>query len=44
MLFRSVHKLTEAQVKRELAVPPELEWVQTKKELPQQHILFFRKR
>jgi SAM-dependent methyltransferase len=42
--IKLVHKMTEAQVKRELAVHPELEWVQTKEELPQQHILFFRKK
>ena len=42
--IKLVHKMTEAQVKRELAVHPELEWVQTKKELPQQHIIFFKKK
>ena len=42
--IKLVHKMSEAQVKKELAVHPELEWVQTKEELPQQHILFFRKK
>jgi len=42
--IKLVHKMTEAQVKKELAVHPELEWVETKKDLPQQHILFFRKK
>jgi hypothetical protein len=42
--IKLVHKMTEAQVKREIAVHPELEWVETKKELPQQHIIFFRKK
>lgn len=42
--IKLVHKMTEAQVKREMAVHPELEWVETKRELPQQHMIFFRKR
>ena len=42
--IKLVHKMTEAQVKREMAVHPELEWVETKKELPQQHMIFFRKK
>ncbi|MEO6788301.1 MAG: class I SAM-dependent methyltransferase [Chthoniobacteraceae bacterium] len=42
--IKLVHKMTEAQVKREVALHPELEWVQTKEELPQQHIIFFRKK
>jgi ubiquinone/menaquinone biosynthesis C-methylase UbiE len=42
--IKVVHKMSEAQVKREMAVHPELEWVRTWGELPQQHILFFRKK
>ena len=42
--IKLVHKMSEAQVKREMAVHPELEWVETKKELPQQHMIFFRKK
>ena len=42
--IKVVHKMSEAQVKREMAVHPELEWVRTWEELPQQHILFFRKK
>jgi ubiquinone/menaquinone biosynthesis C-methylase UbiE len=42
--IKVVHKMTEAQVKKELALHPELEWVQTKGDLPQQHMLFFRRK
>ena len=42
--IKRLHKMTEAQVKKEMAVHPELEWVETKKELPQQHMIFFRKK
>jgi SAM-dependent methyltransferase len=42
--IKLVHKMTEAQVKQELALHPELEWVQTKSDLPQQHMIFFRRR
>ena len=42
--IKLVHKMTEAQVKKELALHPELEWVQTKRDLPQQHMLFFRRK
>jgi hypothetical protein len=35
--------MTEAQVKREMAVLP-LDWVQTIERLPRQHIIAFRKR
>ena len=38
--IKLVHKMTEAQVKKEMAVHPEMEWVETKKELPQQHMIF----
>ena len=42
--IKEVHKMTEAQVKKEMALHPELEWVETKKELPQQHIIIFRRK
>ncbi|MCW5559018.1 MAG: methyltransferase type 11, partial [Verrucomicrobiae bacterium] len=41
--IKPLHKMTEAQVKRELALHP-LEWVETLKVLPRQHILVFRRR
>lgn len=37
------HKMTEAQVRAEMALQP-LEWVETLKVLPRQHILIFRRR
>jgi len=42
--IKEVHKMTEAQVKREMELHPELEWVETRKELPMQHIIVFRRR
>ncbi len=42
--IKLVHKMTEAQVKKEVALHGELEWVETKKELPQQHIIVFRRK
>jgi protein-L-isoaspartate O-methyltransferase len=42
--IKEVHKMTEAQVKKEMSVHPELEWVETKGDLPQQHILVFRRK
>lgn len=39
--IKLVHKMTEAQVKKELALHKELEWQVTHKELPQQHIIVF---
>jgi len=41
--IKPLHKMTEAQVKRELALHP-LDWVETLKVLPRQHILIFRRR
>jgi SAM-dependent methyltransferase len=38
-----VHKMTEAQVKKEMSVMP-LEWVETIGGLPRQHIIIFKKR
>ncbi len=40
--IKLVHKMTEAQVRKECAVLP-LEWVETNATLPRQHILIFRK-
>ncbi len=41
--IKPLHKMTEAQVKKEMAVLP-LEWAQTLEGLPRQHMIFFRKR
>ncbi len=41
--IKRLHKMTEAQVKKEMAVLP-LEWVETIGVLPRQHIIVFRKR
>ena len=41
--IKRVHKMSEAQVKKEMALQP-LEWVETKSKLPWQHIIVFRKR
>jgi hypothetical protein len=35
--------MTEAQVRREMSVQP-LEWVKTLGDLPQQHVIIFRKK
>lgn len=40
--IKPLHKMTEEQVKREMALHP-LEWVETLRVLPRQHILVFRK-
>jgi hypothetical protein len=42
--IKEVHKMTEAQVKKEMALHPELEWVTTKTNLPQQHVIIFRRK
>jgi ubiquinone/menaquinone biosynthesis C-methylase UbiE len=42
--IKEVHKMTEAQVKKEMAIHPELEWVETKGDLPQQHVIIFRRK
>jgi protein-L-isoaspartate O-methyltransferase len=42
--IKEVHKMTEAQIKKEMAIHPELEWVETKRDLPQQHIIIFRRK
>jgi ubiquinone/menaquinone biosynthesis C-methylase UbiE len=41
--IKPLHKMTEAQVRKEMTGQP-LEWVETKEILPRQHIIFFRKR
>ena len=41
--IKRVHKMTEAQVRKEMAIHP-LDWVETIRTLPQQHILVFRKK
>ncbi len=41
--IKEVHKMSEAQVKKEVAVFPALTWVETLAVLPQQHIIIFRK-
>ncbi len=40
--IKLVHKMTEAQVKREMAIFP-LKWVETSRILPRQHIIVFQK-
>jgi SAM-dependent methyltransferase len=40
--IKRVHKMSEAQVKKEMAVQP-LEWMETSEVLPWQHIIVFRK-
>jgi len=43
--IKEVHKMTEAQVKKELLQPEfGLEWVETHDELPRQHVIVFRKK
>jgi SAM-dependent methyltransferase len=42
--IKLVHKMTEAQVKKEMAQFPQLEWAETNPVLPQQHIIVFRKK
>ncbi len=42
--IKEIHKMSEAQVRKEMQVHPEMEWIETRKELPQQHIIVFRKR
>ena len=42
--IKKVHKMSEAQLKKEMAIHPELEWVETKTMLPQQHLIIFRRK
>ncbi len=41
--IKEVHKMSEAQVRKEMSVQP-LEWVETIGVLPQQHMIMFRKK
>lgn len=41
--IKPLHKMTEEQVRKEALVHPRLEWVETRKELPWQHLIVFRK-
>jgi tRNA A58 N-methylase Trm61 len=41
--IKLVHKMTEAQVRKEAAIHP-LEWVETIETLPRQHIIIFKKK
>ena len=40
--IKPVHKMSEAQVKKEMGAQP-LEWVETISVLPRQHIIIFRR-
>jgi SAM-dependent methyltransferase len=42
--IKEVHKMSEAQVRKEMAVQPEMEFVETIETLPIQHIVIFRKK
>lgn len=42
--IKEVHKMSEAQVRKEMAVQPELEFAGTIEDLPRQHIIVFRKK
>lgn len=44
VMIKACHKMSEAQVRKEMAIHPELEWVETFGELPQQHLITFRKK
>lgn len=41
--IKLVHKMTEAQVRKEMSIHP-LDWVETISTLPQQHVIVFRKK
>ena len=42
--IKELHKMSEAQVRKEMAVQPELEFAESIEDLPRQHILIFRKK
>jgi ubiquinone/menaquinone biosynthesis C-methylase UbiE len=42
--IKAVHKMTEAQVKKEMSAFPQMAWVETIESLPRQHIIVFRKK
>lgn len=41
--IKPLHKMTEAQVRKEAEIHPRLRWAGTRKELPWQHLIFFEK-
>ncbi|MGE4180709.1 MAG: class I SAM-dependent methyltransferase [Limisphaerales bacterium] len=41
--IKPLHKMTEAQVRREAEIHPRLRWAGTRPELPWQHLIFFEK-
>jgi ubiquinone/menaquinone biosynthesis C-methylase UbiE len=41
--IKLVHKMTEAQVKKEMTIHPQLSFSETLEDLPRQHIIIFRK-
>ena len=41
--IKPLHKMTEAQVRKEAEAHPALRWVETRKELPWQHLVVFEK-
>jgi ubiquinone/menaquinone biosynthesis C-methylase UbiE len=42
--IKPLHKMSVAQVRKEAAILPALEWVETIEKLPRQHVFIFRKR
>jgi len=42
--IKEVHKMSEAQVRKEMAVQPELEFAEGIETLPRQHVLIFKKK
>ncbi|HEY3854805.1 MAG TPA: class I SAM-dependent methyltransferase [Verrucomicrobiae bacterium] len=42
--IKKLHEMTEAQARKEAALLPELEWVETIEKLPRQHIFILRKK
>jgi ubiquinone/menaquinone biosynthesis C-methylase UbiE len=42
--IKEVHKMSEAQVKKEMSIHADMEFAETKRDLPQQHIIIFRKK
>lgn len=42
--IKELHKMSEEQVKKEVALHPEMEFVETKGMLPQQHVIIFKKK
>jgi hypothetical protein len=42
--IKPLHKMSVAQVRKEAALVPALEWVETIEKLPRQHVFILRKR